>query len=335
MTSPVRRSAPTASSPPIRPDVTVIEKTAARVMTSHLLTASGGRSCPPGGSPCCRRSSRCGDAGRAWRAGPRSGWSARRSAHVAEKRATCRVADISTGRPGRPRCDHAADATQDLDADARLRDARGPRRRRARRDHRRGVAADLPDRDLCPGRASTGRAAATTTPGRRTRPGSGWSGRSRRSRAAGTGSRSPAARRRRPRSPSSPRARTRSSSATTSTAARSATSSGSSGRTACDARYVDLAGDPDPLWEPLTERTRLVWFETPTNPHLKVIDIAAAARTIRERAADGAARPLLVVDNTFASPGAPATRSTSARTSCSTRRRSTSAGTPTRSSGSR
>ena len=69
-----------------------------------------------------------------------------------------------------------------------------------------------------------------------------------------------------------------------------------------DARYVDLAGDPDSLWEALNERTRLVWFETPTNPHLKVVDIAAAARSIRERFGDAYERPLLVVDNTFASP---------------------------------
>ena len=69
-----------------------------------------------------------------------------------------------------------------------------------------------------------------------------------------------------------------------------------------DARYVDLAGDSDALWEAMTERTRLVWFETPTNPLLKVIDIAAAARTIRERFGDAPGRPFLVVDNTFASP---------------------------------
>ena len=66
-------------------------------------------------------------------------------------------------------------------------------------------------------------------------------------------------------------------------------------------RYADLAGDPDALWEALTERTRLVWFETPTNPLLKVIDIAAAAAVLRERFPDGP-RPRLVVDNTFASP---------------------------------
>ena len=69
-----------------------------------------------------------------------------------------------------------------------------------------------------------------------------------------------------------------------------------------DSRYVDLASGPDALWEALTERTRLVWFETPSNPHLKLIDIAATARTVARRAADGGRRPLIVVDNTFASP---------------------------------
>ncbi len=69
-----------------------------------------------------------------------------------------------------------------------------------------------------------------------------------------------------------------------------------------DTIYADLAGDPDALWEAMTERTRLVWFETPTNPLLKIVDIGAAAKAIRERFADSPDRPLLVVDNTFASP---------------------------------
>jgi len=69
-----------------------------------------------------------------------------------------------------------------------------------------------------------------------------------------------------------------------------------------DARYVDLAGQPEALWEAMTERTRLVWFETPTNPLLKIVDIGAAAKAVRERFVDSADRPLLVVDNTFASP---------------------------------
>jgi cystathionine gamma-synthase len=69
-----------------------------------------------------------------------------------------------------------------------------------------------------------------------------------------------------------------------------------------DARYVDLSAGPDVLWEALTERTRLVWFETPSNPYLKVVDITATAETVRRRAAEGGRRPLIVVDNTFASP---------------------------------
>jgi cystathionine gamma-synthase/cystathionine gamma-lyase len=70
-----------------------------------------------------------------------------------------------------------------------------------------------------------------------------------------------------------------------------------------DARFVDLSISPDELWEQLTARTRLVWFESPSNPLLKLTDIAAAASTIRDRAAQGGgARPWLVVDNTFASP---------------------------------
>ena len=54
-----------------------------------------------------------------------------------------------------------------------------------------------------------------------------------------------------------------------------------------DARYVDLASGQDALWEALSERTRLVWFESPTNPHLKLVDIAA---TVGDRAAAGRPR---------------------------------------------
>ena len=72
---------------------------------------------------------------------------------------------------------------------------------------------------------------------------------------------------------------------------------------AAAARFVDLSAGPDQLWEQLTARTRLVWFETPSNPNLKLTDIAAAANAIRQRADEGhVQRPLLVVDNTFASP---------------------------------
>jgi len=69
-----------------------------------------------------------------------------------------------------------------------------------------------------------------------------------------------------------------------------------------DMRYVDLASGQDALWEALNERTRLVWFETPSNPLMKLVDIPATVATVARRAAEGGARPLVVVDNTFASP---------------------------------
>jgi cystathionine gamma-synthase len=68
-------------------------------------------------------------------------------------------------------------------------------------------------------------------------------------------------------------------------------------------RYVDLAGDPAAtLAGALGPRTRFVWFETPSNPLLKVTDIAAVAAAVDGHLGAGGSRPLIVVDNTFASP---------------------------------
>jgi len=50
------------------------------------------------------------------------------------------------------------------------------------------------------------------------------------------------------------------------------------------------------LAEHLDEKTRIVWLESPTNPLLNVIDIAAAAEAAH------AVGALVVVDNTFATP---------------------------------
>ena len=69
-----------------------------------------------------------------------------------------------------------------------------------------------------------------------------------------------------------------------------------------DARYVNLASGPKALRSALSARTSLVWFETPTNPLLEVVDIAAVAATVSGHRGAHGARPLVVVDNTFASP---------------------------------
>ncbi|MGH9033937.1 MAG: cystathionine gamma-synthase [Acidimicrobiia bacterium] len=58
---------------------------------------------------------------------------------------------------------------------------------------------------------------------------------------------------------------------------------------------VDLT-DPDALAAAWRDETRLVWIETPTNPLLTIVDIAAVADLAHDRGA------LVVVDNTFATP---------------------------------
>src|SRR6266511_5657348 len=67
-------------------------------------------------------------------------------------------------------------------------------------------------------------------------------------------------------------------------------------------RFVDLAGGPDNLRSALSPQTRLVWFETPTNPLLKLVDIAGVADVVAGHRGAAGERPLIVVDNTFASP---------------------------------
>jgi cystathionine beta-lyase/cystathionine gamma-synthase len=66
--------------------------------------------------------------------------------------------------------------------------------------------------------------------------------------------------------------------------------------------FIDLSAGMDALWESLSERTRLVWFESPTNPLLKTVDISEVVATVDRRRAEGGRRPAIVVDNTFASP---------------------------------
>jgi cystathionine beta-lyase/cystathionine gamma-synthase len=60
-------------------------------------------------------------------------------------------------------------------------------------------------------------------------------------------------------------------------------------------KYVDTT-DADNISKALTEKTKLVWIETPTNPLMNITDIAAVSAITRK------AGIWLCVDNTFASP---------------------------------
>jgi cystathionine beta-lyase len=59
--------------------------------------------------------------------------------------------------------------------------------------------------------------------------------------------------------------------------------------------YVDTT-DAATVFNAITPNTKLIWLETPTNPTLKVSDIAAIAKIAKANSC------LLCVDNTFASP---------------------------------
>ena len=61
-------------------------------------------------------------------------------------------------------------------------------------------------------------------------------------------------------------------------------------------RFSVWNGDPDHLEALITEHTRLVHVESPTNPLLGIIDLARVARIARSHAL------ISVIDNTFASP---------------------------------
>jgi cystathionine gamma-lyase len=62
-----------------------------------------------------------------------------------------------------------------------------------------------------------------------------------------------------------------------------------------EATFLDM-GDPARVAAAMRDSTKLVWVETPSNPMLKIIDIAAIAAAARARGVP------VAVDNTFATP---------------------------------
>ena len=59
--------------------------------------------------------------------------------------------------------------------------------------------------------------------------------------------------------------------------------------------YVNMQ-NPDHIRGFINEKTKLIWTETPTNPLMNIVDLAAVASIAKEK------KLLLCVDNTFASP---------------------------------
>ena len=59
--------------------------------------------------------------------------------------------------------------------------------------------------------------------------------------------------------------------------------------------FLDLS-DPENINRYMNENTKLIWIETPTNPTMRIVDIAAVSRIAKTN------NVKLVVDNTFASP---------------------------------
>jgi cystathionine beta-lyase/cystathionine gamma-synthase len=59
--------------------------------------------------------------------------------------------------------------------------------------------------------------------------------------------------------------------------------------------YINMQ-DPENIRAFINEKTKLIWTETPTNPLMNIVDLAAVASIAKEK------KILLCVDNTFASP---------------------------------
>ena len=61
--------------------------------------------------------------------------------------------------------------------------------------------------------------------------------------------------------------------------------------------FIDCT-EPDTLAAALTEKTRVVYFESPVNPNLRIIDIALVSRIVHDYRAD----ITVMVDNTYCTP---------------------------------
>lgn len=70
-------------------------------------------------------------------------------------------------------------------------------------------------------------------------------------------------------------------------------------KTGITVRYLDPE-NPGSVESLITERTRVVYFETPTNPTLGIVDIGALVASVRRAEKQTGGRVLIMIDNTFA-----------------------------------
>lgn len=68
-----------------------------------------------------------------------------------------------------------------------------------------------------------------------------------------------------------------------------------------DFSWVDLT-DPVNVKNAIRPETKLLWLETPTNPMMRLADIAALVQTVRENIVEADQRIIVGVDSTFCSP---------------------------------
>ena len=64
---------------------------------------------------------------------------------------------------------------------------------------------------------------------------------------------------------------------------------------------VDMT-DPKAIEREIRPETKLIWVETPSNPRMDITDIAEIVRMVHAVPLSGTGRPLVLVDNTFATP---------------------------------
>jgi cystathionine gamma-synthase len=69
-----------------------------------------------------------------------------------------------------------------------------------------------------------------------------------------------------------------------------------------DTVYADLTGDWWAASELVNTKTRAIWFESPTNPTLRLVDIGAVSDRAAHIVGARGEKPLVIVDGTFATP---------------------------------